>query len=73
MDAVNEAVGKGIKIYTIGLGSTAGVPIPIYDNKGEMIGFKKDNAGNTVLTKLNEESLKQIAAAGHGASHRTGA
>ena len=66
MDAVNDAVSKGIKIYTIGLGSTGGVPIPVYDNRGQMIGFKKDNAGNTVLTKLNEESLKKIAAAGNG-------
>jgi len=70
MDAVNDAVSQGIKIYTIGLGSTGGVPIPVYDSRGNMIGFKKDNAGNTVLTKLNEESLKQIAAAGNGTYFR---
>ncbi|MCG6914421.1 VWA domain-containing protein [bacterium BMS3Abin03] len=70
MDAVNDAVSRGIKIYTIGLGSTGGVPIPIYNNRGEMVGFKKDSQGNTVLTKLNEESLKQIAATGHGAYFR---
>ena len=66
MDAVNAAVEKGIKIYTIGLGSTAGVPIPVYNRQGNMIGFKKDNAGNTVLTKLDEKVLRQIAAAGNG-------
>ncbi|MEE9572172.1 MAG: VWA domain-containing protein, partial [Candidatus Neomarinimicrobiota bacterium] len=43
MDAVNEAVTKDIKIYTIGLGSTGGVPIPMYSRRGEMVGFKKDN------------------------------
>ena len=31
-----------------------------------MVGFKKDNEGKSVLTKLDEESLKQIAAAGNG-------
>ncbi|MFC2102936.1 VWA domain-containing protein [Bacteroidota bacterium] len=66
MEAVNEAVEEEIKIYTIGLGSTGGVPIPVYDNRGNLAGFKKDTDGNPVLTKLDEESLKQIAAAGLG-------
>jgi len=66
MDAVDKAVSNGNKIYTIGLGSTGGVPIPVYNNRGDMVGFKKDNEGNSVLTKLDEESLKQIASAGNG-------
>jgi len=66
MESVNKAVGIGIKIYTIGLGSTGGVPIPVYNNRGSMTGFKKDNAGNTVLTKLDEPTLKDIASDGRG-------
>lgn len=66
MEAVNEAVSLDIKIYTIGLGSTGGVPIPVYNQRGIMTGFKKDSDGKPVLTRLNEESLKQIAAAGMG-------
>jgi Ca-activated chloride channel homolog len=66
MDAVNEAVAQDIRIYTIGLGSTGGVPIPMYNRRGDMVGFKKDNEGNTVLTKLDEAGLKQIAATGSG-------
>jgi Ca-activated chloride channel family protein len=66
MDAVDKAVSNGNKIYTIGLGSTGGVPIPVYNSRGDMIGFKKDNEGNSILTKLDEESLKQIASAGNG-------
>jgi len=66
MDAVNEAAAQDIRIYTIGLGSTGGVPIPMYNRRGDMDGFKKDNEGNTVLTKLDEVGLKQIAAAGSG-------
>lgn len=64
-DAVNEAVSKNIKIYTIGLGSSEGVPIPIY-SRGQMTGFKKDASGNTVLTKLDEAILKEIAIKGNG-------
>jgi len=64
--AVKNAQEKGIKIYTIGLGSPDGTPIPVYDSRGRMMGFKKDRDGNTVLTKLDEETLRQIAADGKG-------
>ncbi|MCX8105642.1 MAG: VWA domain-containing protein [Ignavibacterium album] len=68
--AIENAVDKGIKIYTIGLGSPEGVPIPIYDEQGNVRGFKTDNSGNTVLTKLNEQILKEIADKGDGAYYR---
>jgi Ca-activated chloride channel family protein len=66
MDAVESATSKGIKLYTIGLGSPSGVPIPMYNRNGQPVGFKKDQAGNTVLTKLDEQTLKEIAIAGNG-------
>ncbi len=66
MAAVKNAVGKGIRIYTIGLGTTDGVPIPLYNNSGQQIGYKKDRNGNVVLTKLNPAMLQQIASAGNG-------
>ncbi len=58
---LTEAKNNGVKIYTIGLGSTGGSPIPIYNSRGDQTGFKKDKEGNVVLTKLDEETLKQIA------------
>jgi len=64
--AVENAVSREIKIYAIGLGSQAGVPIPIYNNRNQLIGFKKDRGGNTVLTKLDEEILKRLAIEGNG-------
>lgn len=64
--AIGNAAAKGIKIYTIGLGSPDGTPIPVYDSRGRMMGFKKDSNGNTVLTKLDEETLKKIASDGKG-------
>jgi Ca-activated chloride channel family protein len=69
-NAVENATDKNIKIYTIGLGSPDGVPIPIYDKNGNQVGFKKDNSGQIVLTKLDESILKEIAEKGNGKYYR---
>ncbi len=60
-----EAVKEGIKIYTIGVGDIRGGPIPIKRN-GVVLNYKKDKRGETVITKLNEETLKKIANEGNG-------
>ena len=59
--AAKEAAAEGIKIFTIGLGSEQGVPIPIKDKYGNDSGFKKDREGNVVTTKLDATTLKTIA------------
>jgi Ca-activated chloride channel family protein len=69
-EAVADAVEKNLKIYSIGLGSPDGVPIPVYNSQGQTVGFKKDQEGNTVLTKLNDEILKEIALKGKGKFYR---
>ncbi|MHB1686860.1 MAG: VWA domain-containing protein [Ignavibacteriaceae bacterium] len=69
-EATSEAAKKGIKIYTIGLGSPDGVPIPIFNQQGQQTGFKTDENGNTVITKLDEGILKQIASATDGKYYR---
>lgn len=65
MNAAIEASDKGVIVNTIGMGSEKGGPIPVYKN-GAQVDFRKDNAGNTVVTKLNEQMLKEIATAGNG-------
>lgn len=60
-DAAAQAAGMGIKIYTIGVGSVQGQPIPV---KGELL---KDSDGNIVVSRLDEGTLRQIAKAGNGA------
>jgi Ca-activated chloride channel homolog len=64
--AVKEAKIQGVKIYTIGLGKPEGEPIPIRNDRGEMIGYKKDSRGELVLTKLDEQGLQEIAADADG-------
>lgn len=63
--SARKAAEDGIIVNTIGLGSPKGAPIPIYKN-GINVGFKTDRQGNTVMTRLNEQMLQQIAAAGNG-------
>ncbi len=60
-----EAAKNDISIHTIGIGSDAGVPIPIYQNSVPA-GYKKDKEGNTVITKLNDKLLQEIAGATNG-------
>lgn len=59
--AAKQAAEMGISVYTIGVGSLEGQPIPI---NGELL---KDSEGNIVVTKLDEKTLKDVASAGGGA------
>jgi len=60
-----EITNIGIRTYTIGIGSNKGGPIPIKKN-GKFVGYKKDNKEEVVITKLNVETLKDIAENGEG-------
>jgi Ca-activated chloride channel family protein len=66
-DAVGEArnaAGKGIRVYTVGLGDPNGVPIPLRPGSSSN---RRDNEGQVVVSKLNEKLLVEVAAAGNGA------
>ncbi|HNX21739.1 MAG TPA: VWA domain-containing protein [Bacteroidales bacterium] len=65
MDIAKKVKDMGIIIHTIGIGSTQGVPIPTSDRIGTTT-YKKDMEGNTVISRLNEDILKNIAQAGGG-------
>ena len=58
--AAERAAARGIHIFAIGVGSPEGVPIKI---NGEFI---KDEKGEMVVSRLNEELLKQITAKSNG-------
>lgn len=66
VEQATKAAEKGIRIYTIGMGSSEGTPIPVYDANGNQTGYKKDRQGQTVISRLNETMLQQIASAGNG-------
>ena len=66
IEMANQAQEAGIKIFTIGVGDKKGGPIPI-KQKGVISHYKKDSQGETVITRLNEDTLIGIAEAGNGA------
>jgi len=65
LDAAKKAAEKGITIFTVGMGSPEGAPIPVTTGMGTME-YKKDESGNTVITRMNETMLRQIATTGKG-------
>jgi len=61
MKTAEMAEKEGIVIYTVGIGSPQGVPIPMYDEAGRQSSFKKDKEGNVVTSKLDQLTLEKIA------------
>lgn len=66
LDVAKEAAAKGVKIYTIGMGVSEGSPIPILNKRGEVTSYKTDKQGSTIITRLNETILQQLASIGNG-------
>ena len=64
--AAREAAEAGIRIYTVGVGSAAGQPVPV---DGELL---RDKDGNIVVSRLDEKTLRQVADAGGGAYIQAG-
>ena len=60
VEVAETASEEGIKIYTIGVGSEKGEPIPLKRN-GVVMSYKKDQNNETVITRLNQETLRTIA------------
>ncbi|HEY9220334.1 MAG TPA: VWA domain-containing protein [Lutibacter sp.] len=65
LELAKQAAEKGIKIYTVGIGTAKGGPIPLKEN-GRVMGYKKDSKGMVVVTQMNEQILRDIANAGNG-------
>ncbi len=59
--AAEEAKREGIIIYTIGIGTKKGEPIPILNEKGRVSGYKKDKNNEVVMSRLDEATLQKIA------------
>jgi len=61
LEAAKTAARAGVVIYCVGLGSRKGVPIPVFEANGRRSGFKKDQNGEVVMTRLDELTLEKIA------------
>ncbi len=70
LGAAEEARKEGVKIYTVGIGNVEGEPIPIYNQRGERVGFKKDDSGEVIVSKMDESTLQKIALTTGGKYYR---
>ncbi len=71
-EAAKEAFAAGIRVHTIGIGSPQGVPIPVIGANG-FKEFRKDYEGNVIISKLNEDLLRNMSAAAGGVYVRANA
>lgn len=69
LQEAETASKAGIKIFTVGMATPAGAPIPIRDNRGNITGYKQYKK-NTVVSRLDEVLLKEIAEKSGGAYFR---
>ncbi len=65
-----NAKDEGIKIYTVGIGNPDGEPIPILDRAGRQVGFRKDENGQVVISKVDEKTLRKISSETGGKYYR---
>ncbi|HET6527800.1 MAG TPA: VWA domain-containing protein [Balneolaceae bacterium] len=65
-EALQQLLEQNVSIYTLGIGTEAGTTIPIYDPTGSLMGYKRNNKGQVVTTKLQPEVLRSIAQKGEG-------
>ena len=69
--AARRAASNGIRIFTIGIGTTGGEIIPIRNDGGQLEYYKKDTKGNVVKTSLDEKTLRNIAKKTNGSYLRS--
>jgi Ca-activated chloride channel family protein len=69
--AVQAAAEAGVIIYSIGVGSPSGEPIPLRDGRGKMTGYKDDREQRKVTSRLGESTLEEIAIATGGRYYRS--
>ena len=70
MSAVEDAKKSGVRVYSVGMGTPEGGPIPVLNQNNVRVDYKRDQSGSIVLSKLDESMLSQIAAATGGSYHR---
>jgi Ca-activated chloride channel family protein len=68
--AVKKAKEIGVVVHTVGVGTEQGQPVPELDEDGRVVGFKRDESGAPVVSRLNPATLESIASATGGRMFR---
>jgi Ca-activated chloride channel family protein len=69
---LREAEARNVRIFTLGVGTPEGEPIPIRDGSGNVTSYKRDESDNVVVSRLNTDVLDEIARATGGESYVLG-
>lgn len=69
-DSYDQALAKlreqNISVYTLGIGTESGGAIPLYDDSGSLVGYKRNKQGKVVNSRLESQVLRSIAEEGGG-------
>ena len=66
LTAASALADAGIRVFAVPVGSAEGEPIPLLDKAGNLLGYKKDKDGRTVLTRTDVAALRELTARGNG-------
>ena len=66
LEIAQKLTEQGVRIFSMAYGTAKGAAIPMRDMRGNQIGFKKDSTGQTVVTQVHGDFLKQLADTGKG-------
>lgn len=69
VQAAQQLAEKGVRIFSMAVGTEQGAPIPLRDGRGFLQGYLQEKDGTKVLTRSTGESLRQLAEAGKGSFH----
>ncbi|MEO0161989.1 MAG: VWA domain-containing protein, partial [candidate division WOR-3 bacterium] len=69
LPALEKAIDQGVRVFTVGIGTPEGAPIP--ETSGGSVVYKKDRDGNIVMTRLADRLLLLIARMANGRFFRT--
>lgn len=58
---LQELINDGIVIFSVGIGTQEGGPIPIYDQNGRQTGYHRDSQGSTVTSRLESGTMQEVA------------
>lgn len=61
LEVKKEVANQKLNIFTLGVGTVQGAPIPLYDKQGSKIGHQLDENGKIVISKLNKEILNSLS------------
>ena len=71
-EAIATAAEANVTVHAVGVGSAEGVPLPAVGDDGARRGFRRDEAGAVITTRLNETALQDVALQTGGRYYRIG-